>query len=152
MTTLTETFKSICKALDVTLIFADLHQANNLIDQLKGVDYPVLVIMPYEESDNVEAGTFKSNTDAPLEAYMLTKLEASSIDAAKVEVQEKAIEPMLSRARRFMKALNASVIIKKDNPDGGIGRVTYTPTFSEFDANLFGVVIRTNIPLLPRPC
>lgn len=151
---LTETYTSISKAVDITPVFATLNQANTIVDQLKGIDLPAIVIMPYEEVDSAQSETTKRLREAPLEAWVVTKIDKASLDADKLLIQEKAIEPMLLKARQFMKRLNASAIVRKDTTDGGIGRVVYRPLYSEFDALMFGVTISAaSIPLnAPDTC
>ena len=149
MTNFTTVLKEVCEAQGVTLVFADINQANFLVDQLVGIDFPALVVMPYKETDNVEDGTFKRHVEIEFEAFMVTQIEGAEVDKAKVVAQELGVEPMLTKARAFVTALNATAIIKKDNPEGGIGTRFYEPTYSEFDANLVGAVIRTTVPVIP---
>lgn len=149
MTNFTTALQSVCDALDINLVFADMNEANLLMDQLKDINFPALVVMPYKEEDSVEPFTFLKSIEIPFEAHLITKIEDSQVDLAKVNAQAVAVEPMLIRARQFMKSLNATAIIKRDNANGGIGLVEYTPTYSQFDANLFGVSINTTIPILP---
>ena len=146
--TLLETFEDIAAnqlSSVVTVIYADMPKADNLINRLKTAEFPVLVIVPYKVSDHKsKSGLMKSKI--PFDAFMLTRVTQPTVDFDHKHIEAVAIEPMRTLARAFIKKFNASDIIDKET--NGVEDATYDPTYSSGDAQLHGVHITATLPVL----
>jgi hypothetical protein len=148
MTTL-EALEEVQTAGINTILYADPFEANYLTDKLLTAEMPVLLIMPIKITDNIsKTGALKSTF--PFEAMLLTKDPTqATTDYAARDIENRLIAPMRLLARKYMHKLNEHEII---DPEGaGITAIEYTPVYSENDANLFGVRINANVPVMEKP-
>ncbi len=146
--TLLETFEDIATnqlSRTVTVIFADLEKADNLVNRLKKAEFPVLVIVPYEVNDKKsKSGLMKGKV--PFDAFMLDRVTQLTVDFDHKQIEALAIEPMRTLGREFIKKFNASDIV--DPETNGVEDVKYKPTYSSGDAQLHGVQISATLPVL----
>jgi len=128
-------------------IYADMNEANFAADSVDSSSLPVLIILPITVTDNRTpngSGVLKSTLE--LNAMFLTQITDVTTDYSAATVETSAIEPMRTLARQFIFRLNEHDII--DPESNGIVQVTYQPTYSSLDANLFGVLVRAQVPVM----
>lgn len=130
----------------LTVLYANAQEANLGLDKVKREQYPVLVVLPPIVSDvKGTSGLWQSTVD--FNAFILFKdFDAKTNDYVTRDAEQKFVQPGRKIARQFFNKLSLSDIIDKSTR--GIDRVTYNPTYGEFDAHLHGVVIRCNIPIV----
>lgn len=129
-----------------TLIFADLNEANaTYVDKLLKSEYPVLLVLPFAPRDTVGKSS-KLKTTVDLDLFFLTKSGGKTIDYKSVEIETECIAPMRLLARKFIHNLNHHEII--DPETGVISTYDLIPAYSSMDADLFGVEVRVNVPVM----
>jgi hypothetical protein len=131
-----------------TMIFADLNEANaTYVDKLVKSEFPVLLVLPFAPTDTIgKSGALKTTVD--LDLFFLTTSKNPTVDYKSTEVETECIAPMRLLARKFIHNLNHHSII---DPEGaGIVTYTLTPAYSSMDANLYGVEVRVNVPVMER--
>lgn len=132
---------------NVTLIYADLNEANFDVDKLVGSEFPVLIVLPFIPVDTPgTSGVLKTTFD--FQAFLLNKdVMQSTVDYRAIEVENNVVAPMRMLAREFMHKFNEHTIIDPEDKIG-IGARTYQPIYSSMDANLHGVFIRARVPVM----
>jgi hypothetical protein len=129
----------------VTLIYADLNEANFDVDKLTNTELPVVVILPIVPVDNRgKSGVLKTTFE--LQAFFLNKSEKITTDYKSIEIETEVIAPMRRLAREFIFKLTEHSII--DPETAGIAQATHQPIYSSMDANLFGVYVRCDVPVM----
>lgn len=146
--TILEALEEVSNGLSrsVTFFYADLNEANFSIDQLVNSDLPVLIILPFTVVDvRSKSGILKSSFE--LQAFMLDKdIDQITTDYKAKDVENKVIAPMRMLAREFIFKLTEHSIV--DPETAGITQATFQPIYSELDANLYGVFIRAQVPVM----
>lgn len=129
----------------LTLIYADLDEANVDVDKLVNSELPVNIILPITPVDTPStSGILKTTFE--LNAFFLNKSEVITTDYKSIQVETDVIAPMRALAREFMFRLNEHEIT--DPETKGISSITYQPVYSSMDANLFGVWARATVPVM----
>ena len=129
----------------VTLIYADMSEANVDADTLVDSEMPINIVMPIVITDAPsQGGLLKTTFD--LNCFFLTKSENITVGYKSIEIENECIAPMRRLAREFIFRLNEHGII--DATSLGILQITYTPAYSSMDANLFGVEVRATVPVV----
>lgn len=129
----------------VTLIYADLNEANFDVDKLISSQLPILVVLPIVPVDNRgKSGVLKTTFE--LQAFFLNKSEKITTDYKSIEIETEVIAPMRQLAREFIFRLTQHSII--DPETDGITQATHQPIYSSMDANLFGVYTRCDVPVM----
>jgi hypothetical protein len=132
-----------------TFIFADLNEANFLVDAIETANMPVFLVLPFTVVDTFgKSGTIQSTFE--LQGFMFTKKsDQRTIDYSAADVESELIQPMRLLARKFLHRLNAHSII--DPETAGVKVTSYEPIYSSMDANLFGVFLRATVPVKEHP-
>lgn len=140
---LQEVNNSMSRAL--TLIYADLNEANLEADKLVNSELPVNIILPFTVTDVPgTSGILKSTFE--LNAFFLNKSANITTDFKSIEVETEVIAPMRTIAREFIFRLNEHSIV--DPETKGMTQIVYQPVYSSMDANLFGVWAKATVPVI----
>ena len=132
-----------------TFIYADLNEANATeTDKLVESEYPVMIVFPINPVDTIpNSGLTKTTFE--LNAMFLNKSAQKTTDYKSSEIEIEVIAPMRLIARKYIHVLATHSIIDPETP--GITTVNYQPVYSSMDANLFGVSVRAQVPVLENP-
>lgn len=130
----------------LTVVYANLLEANLGLDKITRDEYPVLVVLPPIVNDvKGTSGLWESVVD--FNGFILFKdFDAKTSEYKTKEAEQRFVQPSRKIGRQFFNKLSQSQIINKATR--GIVAVTYNPTYGEFDAHLHGVVVRCNIPII----
>lgn len=128
-----------------TFIYCDLNEANLEADFVAVNEFPLMVLLPFAPVDT-PSRSGKLKTTANLTFLLLGKHEQATSEHKASEVETAVIAPLRLIARRFVHKLNEHSII--DPESAGITSVTYNPTYMLTDANLHGIEIVFNIPVM----
>jgi len=131
----------------LTLIYADMNEANLDADKLVLSELPVNIILPITVTDAPgTSGVLKSSFE--LNAFFLNKSNNVTTDFKSIEIENEVITPMRVLAREFMFRLNEHDII--DPETKGLTSIVYQPVYSSMDANLFGVWAKATVPVMEQ--
>lgn len=137
MATLLSEIRSIVSGLSAPVRFeyATLEEANaNVFDKLGAGEYPVCLVIPFDIKDSKrENGRINSETDVSL--FMLTRVNAGTIDSDSYKIETTVIEQMRGLCREIVNALDKSDIVEEE----GIAEVNNRSVHEAvMDAHLYG--------------
>lgn len=137
--TLIEVIEEVAGGIGLPVHYVNLEEANYNLDTIKV--FPVMVLLPFEVQDQYGSSGLLQST-APLIFYVLDKPSDDATIEVKTRESEVIVSNMRVIARKFMYKLlyHDMVDITKSKE-----RITYTPTYSQLDRGLHGVVVTTQI-------
>lgn len=120
----------------LVVFLANMNEANMDLD--KQTQFPLMLVLPPIVVDNRStSGLWVQSVD--FNAMFLSKLDQTTPDYKTNEVDILITTPMRKLAREFFNKLSKSELMYMGE---GITKVTYTPTYGEFDSHLHGVIAR----------
>lgn len=129
--------------------YANLYEANGdlgIPEFSAGHDTFFVYIPPFENTDTyAENGLI--HTVFPLQFFLLTKLEFSTMDYKSSEV-EPTIDAMRELAREFVHKLEEQDVVEKGGPATGIKETKITSEYGFSDSHLFGVSVQCDVPIM----
>lgn len=126
--------------------FADLNEANYEADKLLPLQYPLMIVLPFNVTDSPgRSGVLKSAVDVQV-FFLNRKNDQVTNDYSAQTIENEIIAPMRALAREFFFRLNQSTLI--DRESNGIANIVYQPTYSALDANVHGVWARATVPMI----
>jgi hypothetical protein len=126
--------------------YADLNEANIDADALLNSQFPLMIVLPFNITDNPgRSGVLKSSVD--FQAFFLAKkADQVTIQYNSVVIENEIVAPMRALARQFFFRMNQHSLIDKEG--SGIVNILYQPTYSALDANVHGVFVRATLPMI----
>jgi len=140
-----EKYAALCTPR-LTVVFANIFEANTLIDDIPQDQYPVLVVFPIVIEDTLKTSGAWGSLASVTGFTLLKKQEEQTTDDLTVkELEASAVIPMRKLTRQLVGKLNTSDLVDKETR--GVTTVNYTPAYGEMDQHLHGTAWNFDIPL-----
>lgn len=143
-----ETLETKAKALGASFLYATKDKANNLLDYMNKLDYPIIVVLPIEITDNKNSSTGALESEFDLTCWVLDKDDQPTTDFDHYLVESSIIVPMRTLARQFITAIDHSDMINEGS--NGIEKVKYVAAYGVMDEHLHGVQCTCTVPVIEQ--
>lgn len=130
-----------------TLAFANLREFNAFMDSFRYDQYPVNVVVPFDDNGQWTGPLRKSTI--PLQGWVIMEIPQDPLDVRTVEAHRKYVEPMKRKAIAFIRELLSTDII---DPEVAIPTDTIRPEYAFLTNYLFGVSYTINLPVVKGVC
>lgn len=129
------------------LSFANIKEFNSFLDSFNFSDFPVNVVVPFEDNGIHTNGRRKSTI--PLQGWILTRVREEPLDLRSLKAEHDYIEPMRALAKQFL-----SRLLDTDLIDPEVQNVPdkIRPEYAFLSAHLFGVSYNMNVPISETIC